>query len=512
MAYKRRDRLPQLKSEPRRPAGWGSPSRLPQISRYETRRYGWLALDRLFGAGRSRSSLPQLSRGRGRSRGMALARGVIGFSIIVLLLIVTAPHWVPVVSGLIPDRYIMAYAPEPLQQMAFSIDVSEQVPTPSAGGNDAASLLSALPSPTPAMTATPLPTPQSAAAGGGYIQPTLVPLAPTPTVTPASSVQVDPRAQDRENSADLSQVRHLLTGFDWEQQGYNNCGPASIRVYMSYWGVAFSEEEAAAFLKPNPEDPNVRPDEMAAFAETKGYLTLVRVNGTIDRLKQIIMAGYPVMIETGYDPEPETIGWTSHYLTLVGFTDEGFIAMDTYRRPNWFYPFEEIETYWRQFNRKYIIIHRPDQAVAVASLMGTEIDDRTMWENARYTAQLELSLNRSDPYGWHNLGSSLVALGEYDRAVSAFDEARRLGLPWRFMWYQFDAYEAYMQVGRYDDVIALADAVLEKKGSEEAYYYRGIALIAQGDKQGGRRQLELALRFNKNYEAARLALDALGTG
>jgi len=513
MMFKRRENIPQIKRSGRSDFYPDTPRSMPKIG--GPARRGGLGIDlnlrRRLGR---RPHIPQLySHQRQKRRGFTLAWIALSAAIGMLLLLLTVNSWLPRIASIIPDRYIMAYAPEGLKQIIFEIDVSEQVPTPIASmDGDVEALVAEIPTPTLAVTPTPAPTlAPGALPSGGYIQPTLVAVAPTPTVTPAFSVQVDPRAVDRENAADLSQIRQLLTGFNWEQQGYNNCGPASLKVYMSYWGVEFTEQEAAAFLKPNPEDPNVRPDEMAAFAATKGYQTQIRINGTIDKLKQIILAGYPVMIETGYDPEPDTIGWTSHYLTLVGFTDDGFIAMDTYRRPNWYYNFEEVDQYWRQFNRKYIIFHRPDQAVAVASLISGEMNDQVMYENARYTTQLELSVNRNDPFGWANLGSILVELGDYESAVSAFNQARRLGLPWRYFWYQFEGYEAYLQTGRYDEVIAIADSVLEKKGSEEAYYYRGVALIAQGNVDQGKRQLELALRFNKNYEAAQLALDALGS-
>ena len=135
-----------------------------------------------------------------------------------------------------------------------------------------------------------------------------------------------------------------------------------------------------------------------------------------------------------------------------------------------------------------------------------------MYTNALKTAQLELSLDRNDPFGWFNLGSSLTGLRRYEDAVSAFDEARSLGLPSRFLWYQFTIFDAYLKVGGdyNDEVIVLADDVLTKKQSEEAFYYKGMAYQAQGKLDEARKQYRLALRFNKNYTAAQQALDALG--
>jgi len=154
-----------------------------------------------------------------------------------------------------------------------------------------------------------------------------------------------------------------------------------------------------------------------------------------------------------------------------------------------------------------MVVHRSDQAAAVASIIGENMDDQTMFNNALYTATLERNLDRNDPYAWFNMGSSLVGLGRYDEAALAFDQARILGLPWRLLWYQFTPFEAYLQVGRYDDVVDLADKVLAKTATEEAFYYKGLAYAAMGEKEKARQQLTLALRYNKNYEAARQALE-----
>jgi tetratricopeptide (TPR) repeat protein len=75
------------------------------------------------------------------------------------------------------------------------------------------------------------------------------------------------------------------------------------------------------------------------------------------------------------------------------------------------------------------------------------------------------------------------------------------------MWYQVSPYEAYLHVGRYDEVIALADALLSKTDDlEEAHYYKGLALRALGRQEEARRKFETALRYNKNYQDAQRAL------
>ena len=439
--------------------------------------------------------------------------------LLILILIIAAPLWLPAVRWVVPDRYIMAYAPETLRPIIFRINIDEQVPTPEplaeVGEEQALSELAGLPpTPTPDPGIVAIPAEGGGGGGGGsYVQPTAVPVAATPTATPVAGPAPVSSAVDRENQADLSQADALLKGFTFIQQtGVNNCGPASFATMISYWGVELTLDQTRPALKPNPDDPNVRPDELQHYAESFGYNMIIRENGDFDLIKRFIQAGYPVMIETGYDPEPDTIGWTSHFITIVGYSESqgGLIAMDTYRRPNWFYPYEEVNTYWRQFNRRYLIAYRPDQEAAVASLMGEDMDATTNFQNAMRTAQLELSLEREDPYGWFNLGASLTLLGRYEEATLAFDEARRLGLPWRFLWYQFEPFQAYFQVGRYDDVMALADAVTQKIATEEPYYYRGLAYAAQGDESKARGQFQQALRLNPNFTAAQEALDALG--
>jgi tetratricopeptide (TPR) repeat protein len=78
------------------------------------------------------------------------------------------------------------------------------------------------------------------------------------------------------------------------------------------------------------------------------------------------------------------------------------------------------------------------------------------------------------------------------------------------LWYQFGPYEAYYQVGRFEDVILLADLTLKDRPYfEESYYYKGLALAALGQTREARENLEKAVRFNPNFAPAAEALAGL---
>lgn len=69
-----------------------------------------------------------------------------------------------------------------------------------------------------------------------------------------------------------------------------------------------------------------------------------------------------------------------------------------------------------------------------------------------------------------------------------------------------------MKVGRYQEMIDLAGAVLETQGGrnvEETYLYQGHALALLGDGPGAVDAYEQALRLNENFYPAQWALDAI---
>jgi tetratricopeptide (TPR) repeat protein len=81
------------------------------------------------------------------------------------------------------------------------------------------------------------------------------------------------------------------------------------------------------------------------------------------------------------------------------------------------------------------------------------------------------------------------------------------------LWYQFGPFEAYLAVGRYQDVIDLARANLDMVGNqEESWYYLGRARQALGDLEAARQCYAQALEYHPRFSPVLQALVELGLG
>ncbi|MBN1260769.1 MAG: C39 family peptidase [Anaerolineae bacterium] len=390
----------------------------------------------------------------------------------------------------LPGRYAY-YLPEPLLALR-QVEHADVLPTP------VAPAAVVLPTATPVPTATPTSPPEATLTP----LPTATPL-PTPTATPT----LPPHA--------------FLEGLRHEHQGWNNCGPTTLTMLLSYWERTETQYDAAPVLKPDPEDKNVSPGEMVAYAQSLGLDALARVGGDLDLLKRLIAGGFPVIVETWEVRDArDQLG---HYRLIVGYDDatQEFATYDSLHGPDVLVGYRELDELWKVFNRVYILALPPERMPDLATLLGPALDAEAALRQALESAQAELAAPETScvayaacrdaaTFAWFNAGSSLAALGDMQGAVAAFDQARALGLPFRMLWYQFEPYAAYDAVGRYDDVIVLADELLRVTPNlEESYFWRGRARLALGDCDGARKDFEAALRYHPDWEPALLALDGM---
>ena len=333
---------------------------------------------------------------------------------------------------------------------------------------------------------------------------------PTPTSAPTETPTPIPGAV-------------TLTGIRHEYEQWNNCGPVTIGMQLSFWGWQGNQSVTAPVLKPNPRDKNVGPTELVDYVrEHTKFEAIYRVGGTSELLKQLIAAGFPTIIEKSLDVAGRE-DWVGHYSLISGYSDElaRFMTQDSYIMADFPEPYDKLDDAWRSFNYTFIVTYPADREVELMAILGPLADWKTAHTIALERAETEIaSLTGQDQFfAWFNKGSSLVGLEDYAGAAAAFDTAFGIyaGLdpvvrPWRMIWYQHGPYIAYMQTGRYQDVIGLADTALSTMGEqtvEETFFWRGLAKEGLGDLSGAIADLRHAVELNVNYREAAVELARL---
>jgi len=302
----------------------------------------------------------------------------------------------------------------------------------------------------------------------------------------------------------------------WEKQDINNCGPATLSMYLRYYGWDGDQYPIADLLKPHREDRNVNVEELLYFARTQaGWLdSEYRVGGDNELLKDFLAAGIPVMIEEGFYLDegywPNDDRWAGHYLLITGYDDasQTFSAQDSFRGADQAVPYQKVDQNWQSFNRVFILLYHPEQADIVKGILGSNWDPDANRQHALDTAQTETGSDPKNAYAWFNLGTNLVYFERYAEAARAYDTARSLGLPQRMLRYQFGPFFAYFFSGRNEDLLALAKYALERTpNAEEALLWRGWGLYRSGEKAKALEDFQKALEENPNYQDAQYALD-----
>lgn len=296
----------------------------------------------------------------------------------------------------------------------------------------------------------------------------------------------------------------------FEKQTPNNCGPAVLSMALHIYGWEGSQADIASFIKPVLQDRNVNPEELRYYVRTQaGWLNLeYRVGGSIDTLKRLIAANYPVIIEsvTSLDPNdalgPNDDLWAAHYLLLTAYDDaaQEFTIQDSYHGADLKISYAKLLEDWHAFNNMYMVIYFPQYEEEVKTLLASNWDPGLNRQTALDASQAATVETPSDAYAWFNLGSNLVYFDRYEEATIAYDKARELGLPLRMFRYQFGPFLAYFHSNRNEDLLVLTKYALGVTDmSEEGWLWYGYALYRSGDNAGARKAWEKAASINPNF-------------
>ncbi len=311
-------------------------------------------------------------------------------------------------------------------------------------------------------------------------QPLSSPLAPSPRVIPRSKT---------------------LSGGKQMFQTFNNCGPASLTMALSYFGIDETQQSLGQALRPyqNPQgdndDKSVSLSELAAKAQEYDLLAYHRPAGTIEQLEALVALDLPVITRTLLTADDD-IG---HYRVVKGYdqTQQILIQDDSYQGKDIAYTYQQFEQLWQPFNNEFLVLVTPAKQAQVEQALGNLLSESQTWNIALNQTQQQLEQNPQNAYASLNQSVAYYHLGQYENAVMAYETVADR-LPHRALWYQLEPLLAYYQLEQYQQFHQLADQILNggNRAYAELHYLNGLILQKQDQNGAAVEAFATATKYN----------------
>ena len=242
--------------------------------------------------------------------------------------------------------------------------------------------------------------------------------APDATVTAPVAIQtVEPKAAPASAALDM---RHL-----W--QSLNNCGPASVVMALSTFGITADQETARLALRGPDVRRGMGPQGVDPWVkELYGLRSMWRNNGTNGLLKQLVANGFaPLVTQWMQDPSVSRI---AHWRAIRGYDDAlGTFYVNDPMLGN-FVPlsYRWIQDNWQPFSYRYMVIYRPEDEALLKAIVGPEWSESRNRE-AFYQRTKAEALAQDTAAAWLTYGEASYQSGRFDEALAAFDKGLAMG-------------------------------------------------------------------------------------
>ncbi|OGC48906.1 hypothetical protein A3A69_02085 [candidate division WWE3 bacterium RIFCSPLOWO2_01_FULL_37_15] len=338
----------------------------------------------------------------------------------------------------------------------------------------------------------------------------------TITISPSPGSSSTTPAETTQISLSKPPVQKILKNDSHIFQTFNNCGPASLSMTLSYFGIKVSQKEIGDDLRPyqNPQgdndDKSVTLNELAEKATEYGLIPYHRPNGNIELLKYFITYDIPVIAITWTKPD-EDIG---HYRVVKGFdeTSNELIQDDSLQGKNLRFKYDDFNVLWNKFNYEYLVLVPKDKVGIAEAILGDNKEESKAWKNAVDILAKFLEKNPDDVLARFSLSISYYYKGEYKKSIEHFEMVQNK-LSKRALWYQIEPIQAYFEMENYNKVMEMSDNILNNgnRAFSELYMLRGRIYLIKGDLKNAKTEFEKAVYYNKNMEEAQEALRKVST-
>jgi tetratricopeptide (TPR) repeat protein len=295
----------------------------------------------------------------------------------------------------------------------------------------------------------------------------------------------------------------------WEPQKWNNCGPVSTIMALSYYGIKKTQDECANAIKPAEQDKKVRPTEIVEYLGKNGIKAYIIENGNFDLLRKFLSNGIPVITQSWLKLDDDI----AHYRVIRGYDQSKsvfYVNDSMYDKPNVAVDYTFEEKLWKAFNNRFLPVFRPKDEALVKAILGPDADSQENLKRALLAAESNLDKNPKDIDALRNAGYMRATTGNCEGALQLWDRIVAQGPYGRFLWYQMWPLECLNKLGKYEQALKMADQVLEKAPVyTEARYERAVALVALKRVDEAKKELKMSL-LNGYYQPSRDLLDKLG--
>ena len=241
-------------------------------------------------------------------------------------------------------------------------------------------------------------------------------------------------------------------------QTLNNCGPASVVMALSTFGVRVDQETARLALRGPDVRRGMGPQGVDAWVKANfGLRSVWRNDGTNDLMRRLVANGFAPMV-TQWMQDP-SISRVAHWRTVRGYDDAAgvFYVNDPMLGNTVPLAYDWFGRNWQSFSYRYMVIYRPEDEALLRAIVGRDWSDtyvrQSLYERARDEARAQ-----DTAFAWLAYGEAAYANGVFDEAVTAFERGMTMGSATGVFGVRNSYPQALRALGRRQD----ADAVAQK--------------------------------------------------
>ena len=241
-----------------------------------------------------------------------------------------------------------------------------------------------------------------------------------PAAEPAAPAIPAPMPKAAPAAAAFDEMKHV-----W--QSLNNCGPASVVMALSTFGIDISQESARVPLRGTNILSGMGPQKVDGWVNANfGLRSMWRNNGTNDLLRRLVANGFAPMV-TQWMQDP-SISRIAHWRVVGGYDDaaSSFYVNDPMLGNMVPLSYQWFQNNWQSFSYRYMVIYDPKDEALLKAIIGDDWNDTHLRKNFYERTKAD-AYSQETSASWLAYGEAAYGYGLFGEAVSAFERGMALG-------------------------------------------------------------------------------------